>query len=52
MRFLSACKVYHSREEAPADVLDDIERYQNPHRRHSKLGYLSPMKFEAHSTQA
>jgi putative transposase len=52
MRFLAARKVYPSGEDAPADVFDDIERYQNPRRRHSKLGYLSPMKFEAYSTLA
>jgi hypothetical protein len=33
-RFLSARNVYRRREEAPADVFDDIERYQNPRKRH------------------
>ncbi|MBC7102707.1 MAG: IS3 family transposase, partial [Parvibaculum sp.] len=29
-----------------ADVFDYIERFYNPRRRHSTLGYLSPMEFE------
>jgi transposase InsO family protein len=37
----------HSRSEARADVFDYIERFYNPRRRHSKLGYLSLMEFEA-----
>ena len=28
-------------------MFDYIERFYNPRRRHSKLGYLSPMEFEA-----
>jgi putative transposase len=28
-------------------VFDDIERFYNPRRRHSTIGYLSPMDFEA-----
>jgi len=43
----TARKVYRARDEAPADVFDYIERFYNPRRRHSKLGYLSPMEFEA-----
>jgi transposase InsO family protein len=35
-----------SRDEAKADVFDYIERFYNPKRRHSTLGYLSPMEFE------
>jgi putative transposase len=34
------------RAQAKADVFDDIERFYNPKRRHSTLGYLSPMEFE------
>jgi putative transposase len=43
----TARKVYRARDEARADVFDYIERFYNPRRRHSKLGYLSPMEFEA-----
>ena len=43
----TARKVYRTRDEARADVFDYIERFYNPSRRHSKLGYLSPMEFEA-----
>ena len=39
-------KHYRTREEAKADVFDYIERFYNPRRRHSTLGYLSPMEFE------
>jgi putative transposase len=39
-------RVYRTREEAKADVFDYIERFYNPRRRHSTLGYLSPMQFE------
>jgi transposase InsO family protein len=31
---------------ARADVFDYIERFYNPKRRHSTLGYLSPVEFE------
>jgi putative transposase len=34
------------RAQAKADVFDYIERFYNPKRRHSTLGYLSPMEFE------
>jgi putative transposase len=39
-------KVYRSRNQARADVFDYIERFYNPTRRHSTLGYLSPIDFE------
>ncbi|MBY0364113.1 MAG: IS3 family transposase [Phreatobacter sp.] len=42
----TARKVYRTRDEARADVFDYIERFYNPRRRHSKLGYISPMEFE------
>ena len=48
----TARKVYRSRDEARADVFDYIERFYNPRRRHSKLGYLSPMEFEARTMLA
>jgi hypothetical protein len=34
-----------------ADVFDYIERFYNPRRRHSALGYLSPMEFEKRAMQ-
>ena len=34
------------REQARADVFDYIERFYNPMRRHSTLGYVSPVQFE------
>lgn len=37
---------YQTRNEARADIFDFIERYYNTTRRHSKLGYLSPLDFE------
>ena len=38
--------LYHTRNQAKADVFDYIERFYNPRRRHSTLGYLSPMELE------
>ena len=42
----TARKVYRSREQARADVFDYIERFYNPTRRHSTMGYVSPIEFE------
>ena len=39
-------KTYRTRDEAKADVFDYIERFYNAKRRHSTIGYLSPMEFE------
>lgn len=39
-------KVYRSRDEARADVFDYVERFYNPTRRHSTIGYKSPIDFE------
>src|SRR5881227_619315 len=43
----TARKTYRTRDEARADVFDYIERFYNAKRRHSTIGYLSPMEFEA-----
>jgi putative transposase len=43
----TARKTYRTRDAVRADVFDYIERFYNPKRRHSKLGYLSPVQFEA-----
>ena len=42
----TARTTYRTRDQAKADVFDYIERFYNPRRRHSALGYLSPMEFE------
>jgi putative transposase len=42
----TARKNYRTRAQAKADVFDYIERFYNPKRRHSTLGYLSPVEFE------
>jgi putative transposase len=42
----TARTVYRSREQARSDVFDYIERFYNPTRRHSTLGYVSPIEFE------
>ena len=39
-------KYYRTRDEARADVFDYIERFYNPRRRHSTLGYISPAAYE------
>jgi putative transposase len=43
----TARRLYRTRDEAKADVLDYIERFYNPKRRHSRIGYMSPMEFES-----
>ena len=48
----TARKTYRSRDEAKADVFDYVERWYNPRRRHSTLGYLSPIAFEEHEALA
>jgi putative transposase len=42
----TARKVYRTRDDGKADVFDYIERFYNPRRRHSTLGYMSPVEFE------
>jgi putative transposase len=39
-------KAYRTRDAARADVFDYIERFYNTVRRHSTIGYLSPVEFE------
>jgi putative transposase len=43
----TARKLYRTRDEAKADVFDYIERFYNSKRRHSRIGYMSPMEFES-----
>ena len=42
----TARKVYRTRDQARADVFDYVERFYNVIRRHSTLGYVSPVAFE------
>ncbi len=39
-------KTYRTRNHAKVDMFDYIERFYNPKRRHSTLGYLSLMDFK------
>jgi putative transposase len=48
----TARKVYRTRNQARSDVFDYIERFYNPVRRHSTLGYLSPVEFEIQAMRA
>jgi putative transposase len=41
----TARKSYRNRDQASADVFDYVEPLYNPRRRHSTIGYLSPMEF-------
>jgi len=40
----TARKVYRTRGQVRSDVFDYIECFYNPTRRHSTLGYLSPVR--------
>src|SRR5438132_12049306 len=42
----TARKTYRTRNEAKADVFDDIERFYNAIRRHPTIGYLSPVAIQ------
>jgi putative transposase len=48
----TAKKTYRTRDQAKADVFDYIERFYNAVRRHSTLGYISPVEFEKQATSA
>lgn len=39
-------KQYRTRDDLRADVFDYIERFYNLKRRHSTIGYMSPVQFE------
>ncbi|MCZ8043455.1 MAG: IS3 family transposase [Beijerinckiaceae bacterium] len=39
-------QIYRTRDAARADVFDYVERFYNTIRRHSTIGYLSPVEFE------
>ena len=48
----TARKVYRTRDQARANVFDYIELFYNPRRRHSTIGYLSPIEFEQSKASA
>ena len=39
-------KTYHDREEARRNIVDYIEMFYNPKRRHGSANGLSPVEFE------
>ena len=39
---------YHTRDEARRDIFEYIEVFYNRQRKHSSIGYLSPMQYEQH----
>ena len=45
-------RVFRSQAEARMAIFEYIEGWYNPHRRHSALGYLSPLNFERSNQQA
>lgn len=48
----TARRTYRTRDQARADVFDYIERFYNLRRRHSTLGYLSPIEYENQAVPA
>ena len=47
---LLARQSFKANRETELDVFSYIERWYNPHRRHSALGYKSPAEFEKSAT--
>jgi putative transposase len=45
-------KTYRTRDEAKADVFDYFERFYNSKRRHSGIGYMTPIEFERQAGSA
>jgi putative transposase len=45
-------RTYRTRDEAKDDVFDYIERFYNAKRRHSTIGFRSPMEFETQAELA
>jgi transposase InsO family protein len=48
---LDRCR-FKTQAEARLAVFQFIEGFYNPRRRHSSLGYLSPIAFERHRSRA
>ena len=46
------CVLTRCHAEARMAIFEYIEGWYNPHRRHSGLGYLSPLNFERINQQA
>jgi transposase InsO family protein len=49
---LSGEQAYRTRQEARSAILEYVEGFYNPTRRHSTLGYLSPAEFERRAIQS
>lgn len=45
-------RTYRARDHARAEVFEYIKRFYASRRRHSTLGYLSPIDFESHARLA
>ena len=45
-------RVFRTQAEARMAIFEYIEGWYNPHRRHSGLGYISPLNFERRNKQA
>jgi putative transposase len=48
----TAHKIYRARGEVKADVFDYIECFYKAKRRHSTIGYRTPMQFELQAGSA
>ena len=45
-------RLYHTRQEARTEIFAYLEGFYNRSRRHSTLGYLSPVEFEQRAAQS
>ena len=49
---LMRSRLYHTRQDAHTEIFAYLEGFHNRSRRHSTLGYLSPMEFEQRADQS